>query len=127
MVFKNMMKDNIQILKADGTESDEMEASVQDGAIYLMKSDILIESGDFIKRKMSNGGIETLEVITPGFYEGIQSIPAHYQMKVKKLECLKLIRLYNLLLIILAGQMLGLIIIQRIIRIILLIMIWYQK
>jgi hypothetical protein len=85
MVFKNMMKDNIQLLKADGTESNEMKASVQDGKIYLMKSDILIESGDFIKRKMSNGGIETFEVITPGFYEGIQSIPAHYQMKVKKL------------------------------------------
>jgi len=84
MVFKNMMKDNIQLLKADGTESNEMKASVQDGKIYLMKSDILIESGDFIKRKMSNGGIETFEVITPGFYEGIQSIPAHYQMKVKK-------------------------------------------
>jgi len=51
MVFKNMMKDNIQLLKADGTESNEMKASVQDGKIYLMKSDILIESGDFISVK----------------------------------------------------------------------------
>jgi hypothetical protein len=50
-----------------------------------MQSDILIEIGDLIQRKMSNGGKEIYEVINPEFYEKTYSIPAHYQIKHKKL------------------------------------------
>ena len=63
-----------------------MDASVQDKIILLMRSDVLIESNDLIKRTMSNGGMETFQVIDPGFHEGAGgAIPAHYKMKVKKL------------------------------------------
>jgi len=86
MPFANMMKDKIQVLKSDGTTSIEMNASVQSKGIYLMRSDILVEPSDLIQRVMSNGGTETFQVIDPGFHEGAGgSIPAHYQMKVKKL------------------------------------------
>lgn len=86
MPFLSMMKDKIQVLKSDGTTSIEMNASVQSKGIYLMRSDILVEPSDLIQRVMSNGGIETFQVIDPGFHEGAGgSIPAHYQMKVKKL------------------------------------------
>lgn len=86
MPFAKMMKDKIKVLKADGSKSPEMNASVQSKGIYLMRSDILIEPKDLIQRVMSNGGIETFQVIDPGFHESLgHSIPAHYQMKVKKL------------------------------------------
>jgi len=86
MPFASMMKDKIQVLKSDGTTSIEMNASVQSKGIYLMRSDILVEPSDLIQRVMSNGGTETFQVIDPGFHEGAGgSIPAHYQMKVKKL------------------------------------------
>ena len=86
MPFSSMMKDKIQVLKSDGTKSSEMNASVQSKGIYLMRSDVLVEPSDLIQRVMSNGGIETFQVLDPGFHEGAGgSIPAHYQMKVKKL------------------------------------------
>lgn len=86
MSFASMMKDKIQVLKSDGTKSIEMNASVQSKGIYLMRSDVLVEPGDLIQRVMSNGGTETFQVVDPGFYEGAGgAIPAHYQMKVKKL------------------------------------------
>jgi hypothetical protein len=46
---------------------------------------LLIESGDLIQRRMSNGAEETYQVIDPGFYEAFGSIPSNYQMEVKKL------------------------------------------
>lgn len=86
MLFSDMMKDKIQVLKSDGTTSTEMNANVQSKDIYLMRSDILVEPNDLIQRVMSNGGTETFKVIDPGFHEGTgHSIPAHYQMKVVKL------------------------------------------
>lgn len=86
MPFSSMMKDKIQVLKSDGTKSSEMNASVQSKGIYLMRSDVLVEPSDLIQRVMSNGGIETFQVLDPGFHEGAGGeIPAHYQMKVKKL------------------------------------------
>ncbi|WP_139463364.1 hypothetical protein [Aeromonas veronii] len=86
MPFQNIMKDIIQVLKSDGTTSQEMKASVQSKGIYLMRSDFLVEPHDLIQRVMSNGGIETFIVIDPGFHEEIGgAIPAHYQMKVQKL------------------------------------------
>jgi hypothetical protein len=81
-----MMKDKIKVLKADGQESEDLSASVQSKGIYLMSSAVLIEPNDLIQRKMSNGGTETFQVIDPGFQEAIgRNMPAHYQMKVKKL------------------------------------------
>lgn len=86
MPFQNIMKDIIQVLKSDGTTSQEMKASVQSKGIYLMRSDFLVEPHDLIQRVMSNGGRETFIVIDPGFHEEIGgAIPAHYQMKVQKL------------------------------------------
>jgi hypothetical protein len=80
-----MMTDNIKVIKSDGQEIEGLKASVQSKGIYLMQSDVLIEPNDLIQRIMSNGGIETFKVLDPGFHEGLHSIPAHYQMQVKKL------------------------------------------
>ncbi|WP_040365917.1 hypothetical protein [Desulfuromonas acetoxidans] len=85
MPFRQMMTDNIKVIKADGQEVEGLKASVQSKGIYLMQSDVLIEPNDLIQRIMSNGGTETFKVIDPGFHEGVHSIPAHYQMKVQKL------------------------------------------
>lgn len=86
MPFADIMKDKIQVLKPNGTKSSEMDANVQSKGIYLMRSDVLVEPSDLIQRVMSNGGTETFQVIDPGFHEGAgEAIPAHYQMKVKKL------------------------------------------
>lgn len=85
MGFSSLMTDTVSVLKKDGNKFDGIKASVQTNKIFINGSDLLIESGDLIRRKMSNGGEETFEVIDPGFHEKFHSIPAGYQMDVKKL------------------------------------------
>jgi len=85
MSFSDFMTDKITVRKSTGEVIDNLKASVQSNKVFLDRSDILIEPGDLIERKMSNGGVETFDVIDPGFQEALHGIDAHYQMKVKKL------------------------------------------
>lgn len=85
MSFSDFMTDTITVRKSNGEIIDNLKASVQSNQIFLDRSDILIEPNDLIERKMSNGGVETFDVIDPGFHEAFHGIDAHYQMKVKKL------------------------------------------
>ena len=84
MSFEDMLHDKVRVMKTSGEEHKDISASIQKNKIFVMQSDILIEAGDFIERKMSNGGIELYEVIDPGFHESSGGIPASYQMNVKK-------------------------------------------
>lgn len=85
MPFSELMTDTICVLKQSGERFDSIKASVQKKSIVAMTSAVLIEPGDLIQRKMSNGGVETFEVIDPGFHEAFGGIPASYQMEVIKL------------------------------------------
>ena len=84
-MFSNLMKDKVTVLKKNGDKFEDIQASVQTQKTFIHRSDILIETGDLIQRKMSNGGTETYEVIDPGFHEGGSRIPAGYQIKHKNL------------------------------------------
>ncbi|MFA6053575.1 MAG: hypothetical protein WC762_13400 [Methylobacter sp.] len=81
-LFQN---DTVDLLKKDGTRVVDLKASVQRTKIYMNAGKLLIESGDLIQRRMSNGAEETYQVIDPGFYEAFHGIPANYQMEVQKL------------------------------------------
>ena len=86
MPFSDMLNDTVSLLKKNGERVENIQASVQPKMIFIQRSDILIETGDLIQRKMSNGGEETYQVIDPGFYEAFDDdMPAHYQIKHKKL------------------------------------------
>ena len=74
MSFSDMLNDNVTLLKRNGDRLDGIKASVQSEKIFINRSDVLIETGDLIQRKMSNGGEETYEVIDPGFHEGFGGI-----------------------------------------------------
>lgn len=85
MVFDDLLTDTVSLIKTDGTNVEGIKASVQTSKIFIQGKKLLIESGDLIQRKMSNGAEETFEVIDPGFHEEFHSIPAGYQMRVRKL------------------------------------------
>ena len=86
MAFTNLLRDTVSLLKKNGDRTDGIKASVQKQMIIIGSSDILIETGDLVQRKMSNGGEETYEIIDPGFIEGgLGGIKSHYQADVKKL------------------------------------------
>lgn len=84
-MFEELLNDTISLRKKNGDCFYPIKASVQRNKIFIDRSDILIETGDLITRKMSNSGEETYEVIDPVFHENFHGIPAHYQIDVKKL------------------------------------------
>lgn len=85
MSISSLLNDNVSLLKRNGKSVENIKASVQTDKIYIQRSDLLIESGDLIRRFASNGAEDTYEVIDPGFHEKLGSIRAGYQMVVQKL------------------------------------------
>ena len=85
MALERLLTDTVTLIKQDGTTVEGMKASVQSRKIIVLGHEPLVESGDHVRRKMSNGGEETYEVVDPGFNEGLGGIPARYQMEVRKL------------------------------------------
>ena len=81
----SLYRDTVTLIKTDRTTVEGIKASVQSKKIFIQGDEPLIESGDRVLRKMSNGGEEMYEVINPGFYEKSHSIMAGYQMEVRKL------------------------------------------
>lgn len=85
MNFDALLTDNVILLKKSGKAHEGIKASVQKNKVFIPRSDLLIETGDLVQRKMSNGAEETYEVIDPGFHEEFHGISAGYQMDVRKL------------------------------------------
>ena len=84
-MFERFNNDTVSLMKKNGDCFDAIKAIVQPDKIIIDRSDIVIETGDLIRRKMSNSGEETYKVIDPVFYEKFRGIPAHYQIDVIKL------------------------------------------
>lgn len=85
MSFESMMQDTIDLLKQDGTRKSGIKGSVQKGKIITFDSSVLIEPNDLLIRRATNGAEETYEVLDPVFHEKFGSIPASYQIEVRKL------------------------------------------
>lgn len=80
------MNDNLKIIKNDNKIIESIKGSVLGNKIFIMRSDILIEKGDIVERIMSNGGIETFEVLNPNFYEKQRGVSSHYQIEVVNIK-----------------------------------------
>lgn len=85
MSFDEFMTDTVTLIRKTGETVQNVKASVQSRHIMVMGSDVLIDAGDKIHRSMSNGGEETYEVIDPGFHESFGDLPAHYEIKYRKI------------------------------------------
>lgn len=86
MNFSALETDVVSLIKkSTGQIFENLKASVQTNKIFMTRSDIRIDPGDLIQRKMSNGAEETYLIEDPGFHEKFHGIPAGYQMKVRKL------------------------------------------
>jgi hypothetical protein len=86
MPFAELMNDNIELLKVDGTRVPGLKGSIQTNRIFMDAGKLIVDIGDLILRNTSTGARETYRVIEPGFYEAHHGIPANYQMKVHRLS-----------------------------------------
>ena len=89
MAFGKMYTDMVTLFKQDGTVVDNIKAIVEPKRITILAQKReklpLINPGDTIQRKMSNGDQETYKVIDPNYQEKFGAIPARYVMVVSKL------------------------------------------
>lgn len=88
MSFASLMRDKVNVLKADGTKHEGIKCSVSGSdTITIMSPTFTVDHDDLIVRTTSLGQDETYKVIDPKFSEGSGSgaIPRHYKLKVKKL------------------------------------------
>jgi hypothetical protein len=80
-------KDKVDLKKLDGSGADGIVATVAGSDLIVIKSNkYIIDVGDLLTRKLSNGAEETYQVVDPKYYETTPgSSGPHYQLKVKKL------------------------------------------
>lgn len=84
-MFDEFLNDTVDLLKRSGGTHQQLRATVQKNKIIMNAGDLVIEPGDFLRRRMSNGAVETYEVVDPGFREAFEDFPRHYQVEVKRL------------------------------------------
>ncbi|WLG86615.1 hypothetical protein PSH97_08875 [Pseudomonas cucumis] len=80
-------KDKVDLKRQDGSGADGIIATVAGSDLIVIKgSKHIIDVGDLLTRKLSNGAEETYQVVDPKYYETTPgSSGPHYQLKVKKL------------------------------------------
>ena len=82
--FRDLMKDRVSIVKADGRRFDDIVANVQPKKIMIIDTSIQVDEGDKVQRVLPNGQTESYLVIESGYHQGMHGIPASYQMEVRK-------------------------------------------
>jgi hypothetical protein len=83
-MFKEFMTDSVSIVNKNGTEHQNVKASVQKNIILVTDISIPIESGDKIVRVLPSKVKEVFEVVDPGYHAGFGGIDAHYQIKYRR-------------------------------------------
>lgn len=74
----------VRIIKQNSCSIDNVEALVDSNLIFIDDATLDIEEGDIVERTLPSGSIERFSVTDRGFMRGMNGIPDHYQLKVKK-------------------------------------------
>ena len=83
--FEQMQKDEVSLIKTDGTRINNIRSHVSPKKIYISDGSLPIEEGDKILRILPNGLEEYYVVIDRGYFSGAShNYPAHYQVEVRK-------------------------------------------
>ncbi|MFF2444532.1 hypothetical protein [Priestia megaterium] len=87
-MFKNLMKDKVNLLKQNGEVYENLKANVEKDKILISGISIIIEEGDTIIRALSNNHTEEYIVMDSSCFERKYGIPEHYKLEVRKLTSL---------------------------------------
>jgi hypothetical protein len=81
-----MLTDSVTVRTKDGKTYADVRASVQPGNIFTQRIDIPIQPGDEVVRRTPAGIDEVFVVQDPGYHAKFGSIPACYQMTVRRAD-----------------------------------------
>jgi hypothetical protein len=85
-MLSNFPKSNISIFNRDGEVLyQNIKAVFADNIFVIEDIKLIFEEGDIIEKMLPNGNSERYEILETGFTEGLSSIPAHFQTKVRKI------------------------------------------
>jgi hypothetical protein len=84
-MFGHMLNEKLTLKKRSTGHLHNFQASVQPNRslIFTDNANLPVEEGDTIERPLRTS-LETYTVVERGYYEEVNGIPAHYQMKVRK-------------------------------------------
>lgn len=82
--FEEFARDEISLVKRDGTQIDSIKAQVGSGKITVWEASLPFEDGDTLLRKLTNGYTERYTILDTGFRKGIEGIPDRFYMTVRK-------------------------------------------
>jgi hypothetical protein len=85
-MFERMLTDVVTVRTKDGKTFADVRASVQTGKIFTQRTDIPIQPGDEVVRRTPAGIDEVFVVQDPGYHAKFGSIPASYQMAVRRAD-----------------------------------------
>ncbi|RFU93664.1 hypothetical protein DYP60_13635 [Sphaerochaeta halotolerans] len=79
-------KSTISIINRDGEVLyQNIKAVFADNMFLIEDIKLIFEEGDIIEKLLPNGKSERYEILETGFNEGLSTIPAHFQTKVRKI------------------------------------------
>jgi hypothetical protein len=84
-MFGNLLSETLTLRKKSTGHLHNFRANVQPkrSLIFTDNANLPVEEGDSIERPLRTS-VETYTVIDRGYYEAVNSIPAHYQIRVRK-------------------------------------------
>lgn len=86
--MQSLANDTVFIQKIDGSQSGPHKAVVTSGSIVIFDETVNVVDGDHVSRKLANGNEELYLVTSADFHQGLHSIPANFQLKVRRTTAL---------------------------------------
>ena len=83
-MFASFPTEKVKLIKQDSTVIEDISALVDKDHFFIDDVSVDIEEGDIFQRKLPTGKSESYLVLDRGFINGMGSLPAHYEVSVKK-------------------------------------------
>lgn len=82
--FDRLQKSEFEVISPEGEVRGSGEGIFTGEKIVVFDESLLVFAGDEIRRRLPNGADEAFEVINPNFYGKMNSIPANFQIDIRR-------------------------------------------
>jgi hypothetical protein len=83
-MFGSFPQEDFEVVSAEGESRGKVKGIFSSKSIAIPNADAVIMVGDELRRRIQNGTEEVYEVVDPVFYAKHHTIPAHFQVKIRR-------------------------------------------
>lgn len=84
MNLQSLQKDQVFIVKADGTRTGPFKTTVSQGSATIFDAKLDVNDGEKLVRSLPNGKEEVYLILSAEYSPGLHSIPPHFNLKLQK-------------------------------------------